>query len=236
MKCRIVTLTALFLAAAACSNGNEPRTPADDPMAASPWVQPPNIAGVAVDRGTLVVTGAAGPAARVVLRGGDGAAAAVTADAAGRFELRLPAPATPMVFTPEVLVGEVASQSPTRLVIIPGGPVALMASGQATRRFDGSGVLAAVDSDGAATQVVGRGDAPASITVDGQASPASPLPSVGWRAMLIGAGARRIEVGGRSYAYPGAASEQDGVERVGAGWRVSMSTPPTGRQTTWLPD
>lgn len=236
MKCRIVTLAALCVAVAACSDGNEQPAPADEASAASPWVQPPDIARAAVDRGTLVVSGVAGPGARVVLRGGDDAVAAVAADATGRFELRLPAPTIPMVFTPEVLVGEASSQSPTRLVVIPGGPAALMAPGQATRRLDGSGPLAAVDSDGGAIQVVGRGDAPSPVAIDGQAISTSPLPGGGWRAVAMGAGARQIEVGGRSYAYPGGVSEQDGVERVGDGWRISMSTPPTGGQTTWLPD
>ena len=237
MKCRIVTLAALCVTVAACSDGNEQPKPADEASAASPWVQPPDIARAVVDRGTLVVSGVAGPGARVVLRGGDGAAAAVAADTTGRFELRLPAPTIPMVFTPEVLVGEVASQSPTRLVVIPGGPAALMAPGQATRRLDGSGPLAAVDSDGAAIQIVGRGDAPPpSVIVDGQPMSTAPLPGGGWRAVAMGAGARQLEVGGRSYAYPGGTAEQDGVERAGQGWRISMSTPPTGGQTTWLPD
>lgn len=237
MKCRIVTLAALLLAAASCSDGNEPPARADEASPASPWVQPPDITRTVVDRGSLVVSGAAGPGARVVLRGGDGAAAAVAADAVGRFELRLPAPTIPMVFTPEVLVGEVASQSPTRLVVIPDGPAALMAPGQATLRLDQSGPLAAVDSDGGTIQIVGRGDAPpSSVVVDGQAISAAPLPGGGWRAVAMGTGARQIEVGGRSYAYPGGVSEQDGVERVGDGWRISMSTPPTGGQTTWLPD
>ncbi len=236
MKCRIVTLAALCAVVAACSDGNEQPAPADEASAASPWVQPPDIARAIVDRGTLIVSGVAGPGARVVLRGGDGAAAAVAADAAGRFELRLPGPTIPMVFTPEVQVGEVASQSPTRLVVIPGGPAALMAPGQATRRLDERGPLAAVDSDGGAIQMVGRGDAPSSVVVDGQAMATAPLPGGGWRAVAMGAGARRIEVGGRSYAYPGGTSGQDGVERAGEGWRIAMSTPPTGRQTTWLPD
>ena len=236
MKCRIVTLAALCVTVAACSDGNEQPKAADQASAASPWVQPPDIASAVVDRGTLVVSGVAGPGARVVLRGGDGAAAAVAADTTGRFELRLPAPTIPMVFTPEVLVGEVASQSPTRLVVVPGGPAALMAPGQATRRLDGSGPLAAVDSDGGVIQMVGRGDAPPPVAIDGQAISTSPLPGGGWRAVAMGADARRIEVGGRSYAYPGGVSEEGSVERAGEGWRISMSTPPTGGQTTWLPD
>jgi hypothetical protein len=236
MKCRIVTLAALCVTVAACSDGNEQPALADEASAASPWVQPPDIASAVVDRGTLVVSGVAGPGARVVLRGGDGAAAAVAADASGRFELRLPAPAIPMVFTPEVLVGEVPSQSPTRLVVIPGGPAALMAPGQATRRLDESGPLDAVDSDGGAIQMVGRGDAPPSVAIDGQTISAAPLPGGGWRAVAMGTGARRIEIGVRSYAYPGGVSDQDGVERASEGWRISMSTPPTGGQTTWLPD
>lgn len=236
MKCRIVTLTALCVTVAACSDGNVQPKLADEASAASPWVQPPDIASAVVDGGTLVVSGVAGPGARVVLRGGDGAAAAVAADATGRFGLRMPAPTTAMVFTPEVLVGEVASQSPTRLVVIPGGPAALMAPGQATRRLDGSGLLTGVDSDGGAIQIVGRGDTPPPVAIDGQPISTAPLPGGGWRAVAMGAGGRRIEVGGRSYAYPGGVSEQDGVERAGEGWRISMSTPPTGRQTTWLPD
>lgn len=240
MKRRIVTMTLLLGALGACSRGEEPAARASEAPAASAWVQPPRIDAVAVDGTDRLVRGAAGPGARVVLRGADGEAVAAAADGGGRFELRMPAPDAPVLLTPEVQVGEDASVSPYRLVLIPGGPAALIAAGEATRRLDAAGPLDAIDSDGAALQIVGRAPpqgAPPTVLVDGAPEAVTRLSDGRWRVLVSGGGARSIVVGGRAYAYPGVgAPEGTTLSRAGDGWRIGWPTPPQGRQETWLPD
>lgn len=240
MERRIVIMV-LAASVAACSDKDEatPRA-ATEAQAASAWIQPPRIDAVAADGADRLVRGIAGPGARVVLRGADGQAVAASADPAGRFELRVPAPSTPVLMTPEVQVGEDAAVSPDRLVLVPGGPAALIAAGEATRRLDRAGPLDAVDFDGAAIRIVGRVSAqgsPPPVVVDGEAQAVTRLAGLRWRALSSGGGARSLVVGGRTYAYPGAGGEEGrGVSRAGQGWRISWPTPPQGRQETWLPD
>ena len=241
MERRIVIMATLVVALGACSAGEDaPARPADAP-AASAWVQPPRIDAISPNGASLIVRGVAEPGARVVLRGADGAAAAVAADSTGRFELRIPAPPAPVLMAPEVQLGEDAAVSPDTLVVIPGGPAALIAAGEATRRLDRAGPLEAVDFDGAAVQMVGRmADGAASaptLVVDGAPLAVMRLPNGRWRAVQSGGAAREIVVGGRAYAYPGAqALEGEGVARAGQGWRVAWVGRPSGRQVTWLPD
>ena len=93
MKRRIIVMIVAVMAAGAagaCSDRAPTGAGAEGADKASPWVRPPMIDGVLRDGGGLVVRGAAGPNARVVLRAMDAAAVAVNADAAGRFDLRLP--------------------------------------------------------------------------------------------------------------------------------------------------
>ena len=80
MERRIVIMATLVVALGACSAGEDaPARPADAP-AASAWVQPPRIDAISPNGASLIVRGVAEPGARVVLRGADGAAAAVAAD------------------------------------------------------------------------------------------------------------------------------------------------------------
>lgn len=240
MKRRIVTMTLLAGALSACSGDDEPPPRSSETPAASAWIQPPRIDAVVADGTDRLVRGAAGPGARVVLRGSAGQAVAAAADPKGRFELRIPAHSAPVLLTPEVQVGEDASVSPDRLVLIPGGPAALIAAGEATRRLDAAGPLDAIDSDGAALQIVGRAPpqgGPPTVMVDGAPEAVTRLPDGRWRVLVSGAGARSIGVGGRTYAYPGAAApEGTTLSRAGDGWRIGWPTPPQGRQETWLPD
>lgn len=240
MKRRMIVACVAVLAAAACSDprgGVAGPTGADE---ASPWVRPPLIDGVARDGGVLVVRGAAGPNARVVLRAPGAAAVAASADGAGRFELRLPPLHGDVRFTPEVQVGEDAAVSPETLVVIQGGagPVVLIAAGQPTVRLDGAGGLDAVDSDGATLMASGRTDGAAPVvTINGVSATAAPIGRGGWRAMAGPIGATTITVDGRSFDYPGPGGAAGfSIERAGQGWRVSWPVAPNGRQAAWLPD
>ncbi|WP_288757224.1 hypothetical protein [uncultured Brevundimonas sp.] len=240
MELRIVIMAMLVAGAGACSGEDEAAPQASEAPAGSAWIQPPRIDALAADGTDRLVRGAAGPGARVVLRGADGEAVAAAADSKGRFELRIPAPSAPVLLTPEVQLGEDASVSPDRLVLIPGGPAALIAAGEATRRLDAAGPLDAIDSDGAALQIVGRASpqgAPPTVVVDGAPEAVTRLSDGRWRVLVSGGGARSIVVGGRTYAYPGVgAPEGTTLARAGDGWRIGWPTPPQGRQESWLPD
>lgn len=240
MKRRMMVACVALLAAAACSDQRDSVAGPTGTDEASPWVRPPLIDGVTRDGGVLVVRGAAGPNARVVLRAPDAAAVAASADGAGRFEIRLPALHGDVRFTPEVQVGEDAAISPETLVIVQGGagPVVLIAAGQPTLRLDGAGGLDAVDSDGATLMASGQAQgAEPSVSVDGVVVPATEMGRGRWRAVTGQAGPATITVNGKSFDYPGAGRASGFVaERAGRGWRIGWSVAPNGHQTAWLPD
>lgn len=241
MNRRLFAAAAVTALLSACSRGGEGAAHPDDAAQASAWVRPPHIDGAVREGQTLVVRGAAGPDARVVLRGSEGSAVAVSADHAGRFELRLPMPAGELRLTPEVQVGEDAAASPETLVVIAGGagPIVLIAAGEPTVRLDGRGALDAVDSDGGASLVSGRvtgGEGPA-VSIDGRKARVAAEPDGDWRLTRPGAGPAVIVVGDQSFDYPGIGGGSDFTAvRAGAGWRLTWPTGPSGRQTTWLPD
>lgn len=240
MKRQMIALTVAVLAATGCSDqqgGVAGPTGADE---ASPWVRPPVIDGVSWTGGVLVVRGAAGPNARVVLRAVDAAAVAASADGAGRFEIRLPPQHGHVRLTPEVQVGEDAAVSPETLVVIHGGagPVVLIAAGQPTLRLDSAGALDAVDSDGATLMASGQTDKAAPVVViNGTDMTVASIGRGRWRAVTGRADAATITVNGRSFAYPGAGDATGfAIVRAGEGWRITWPVAPTGRQTAWLPD
>jgi hypothetical protein len=238
MKRRIIAMGIVSALLSACTAGGEDAARSEDAPEASAWVRPPQIDGAVREGAILVVRGAAGPDARVVLRGADGAAVAVGADKAGRFELRMPAPAGDLRLTPEVQVGEDAAASPETLVVIKGGPIVLIAAGEPTVRLDGRGALDAVDSDGQATVVSGRatGEPPA-VTGGGQRVQVLAGRDGDWRATRPGADAAFIVVEGQGFDFPGVGAQSDFTPvRAGEGWRLTWPTGPSGRQTTWLPD
>ncbi len=236
--------TALVLVAptlSACSEkkdaavASEPGAPVE-----SPWTQPPMVDAARREGGQVVVRGAAAPNARVVLRAGDGAAVAVSADAAGRFELRAPLTPGDMRLRPEVQIGEDAAPSPETLVLLQGGagPIVLIAAGEPTTRLDGRGRLDAVDSDGAVLIVSGRANGPPpEVTINGRRAPVLSRTGGSWRATAPDGGAASIVVDGERFDYPGVGSQADfQSQRAGDGWRLTWPTGPSGRQTTWLPD
>lgn len=174
MKRRIVALivASAGLGVSGCSNDADPSRAANPPSAALAWDQPPRIDGVVRQGEAVIVRGTAGPGSRVVLRGMDGSATAAAADGQGRFEIRLAVPAGDVLLTPEVQNGEVGAPSPERLVILTGGPIALLSPGEPARRLDPAGPLDAVDADGLVMVLGGRvaGAQPA-VTIDGAAMP-----------------------------------------------------------------
>ncbi|WP_312597723.1 hypothetical protein [Brevundimonas sp.] len=236
----VAGLAASSLALSACSRSDGGVAGPAGAEKASPWVRPPMIDGVMRDGPVLIVRGAADPNARVVLRAADVAAVAVNADAAGRFELRLPPLQGDVRLTPEVQVGEDAAISPETLVVIQGGagPVALIAAGQPTVRLDGSGVLNAVDSDGSTLVVSGPAGPKAPIvTIGGAEANAAPAPQGQWRAMVGRAGGVAITVDGQTFDYPGDAGNGGfTISRAGQGWRIVWHVAPGGHQSAWLPD
>lgn len=244
MKRRIVALivASAGLGVSGCSNDADPSRAANPPSAALAWDQPPRIDGVVRQGEAVIVRGTAGPGSRVVLRGMDGSATAAAADGQGRFEIRLAVPAGDVLLTPEVQNGEVGAPSPERLVILTGGPIALLSPGEPARRLDPAGPLDAVDADGLVMVLGGRvaGAQPA-VTIDGAAMPVTASRAGRWRLTANAVGAAPITVNGRDYLFPGAGAQASGaggfgVTRAGSGWRVDWSIPPSARQSTWLPD
>ncbi len=232
-------MAALCAMGSACSSPAPQDVAAESGAAASAWVQPPHIDGVVREAAGLVVRGGTTPGARVVLRGQDGGAIAASADAAGRFEVRLPPIVGDMQFMPEIQLGQDTAVSPETLVVIQGGagPVVLISAGEPTLRLDSRNALDAVDADGGAIIASGhRGDALPHVSIGGEV--VRVIPGNGaWRAMAAGGSATTITVDGRPYAYPGQ-GEGSGfsVERIEAGWRLTWPVAPGGRQSTWLPD
>lgn len=236
----VVATAALCVLSSACSEqGKTAARPVDNPDG-SAWVRPPHVETAVRDGKDVVVRGSAGPDARVVLRGPDGAAVAVAADKAGRFELRVPTGPEDIRLTPEVQIGEDAAPSPETLLLVRGGagPLLLIAAGQPTRRLDGRGVLDAVDSDGAAVVLSGRtSGGPPNVTLNGTPVAVRVDADGVWRATAQGGAASVISIDGVRFAFPGLGSQSDfSPVRAGEGWRLTWPTGSGGLQTTWLPD
>lgn len=214
--------------------------PADAAVAG--WTRPPAILSVRRGSTSLVFTGEAEPGARVVLRNDAGAAYAAAADARGRFEIRMVAPAGDLWLQPETQIGQDAAPSPDRLLIVAGGrgPIAILQSGGPARRLDRAPALGAVDSDGRMRLASGRavGTEPTVVQAGGESVRVS---SAGgrWSLMLRPAtGPDEIEAGGARFAWPGESGPGPvpRVERAGEGWRAVWTGAGGARQTTWLPD
>lgn len=238
---RLLSLILPLALLAACSG--EGAGPEKAPgQAVSAWATPPRVQTVIRTAGGLTVTGHAAPGARVVLRGTDGMAFAASADDAGRFDIRMSAPAGDVLLTPETQTGQDAAPAPERLLIIAGGqgPIALLAPGAASVRLDGPGTLGAVDSDGRMLALSGRGPAEGvvDISLNGRPAVSAPIDAKGRWTATVGpsSGPARLGVGARVYAFPGDGGATAQANRAGAGWSVSWEVPAGGRQVTWLPD
>lgn len=236
MKRRITGMatTAALMLLGACSPASGERDAATTAEAESGWPSPPQIEAVEPVGGGLRIRGVTEPGGRVVLRGGDGAAFAASADATGRFEVRLPPVGDAQLLRPESQRGQEASPAPTRLLILGRGrgPAALIAPGAPTRRLDAAPALGAIDSDGATMILSGEaapgapvrlsvgGGAPMSLLADGRGR---------WRLTLSESGPARIMVDAAAFDYPGRG--QDGA----CGRRFDWASPDGARLSVWLP-
>ena len=209
------------------------------------WMVSPRITAVEREDAGLVVRGDASPGARVVLRGDQDVAFAAGTDDAGRFELQIGAPASAMLLTPEVQIGQFPATGPEQLILAgdKGDLAALVVEGGASRRLSAGPALDSVDGDGRGLVVAGRARPGATVAVaaEGGAAIEAVADSGGrWTAALPNVGDRpvRITVGGASFAYPGPAGTASVglIERSGAGGRLTRLLSPSARQTSWFPD
>lgn len=203
------------------------------------WVATPRVEAVAVQPPSIIVRGHAAPSARVVLTAPGGQAYAVGAGEDGGFELRLPTPAADVVFEVESRVGQERFPSVERLLVAAGGrgPIALLAIGAPSRRLDAAPALDAVDTDGRAGFVSGRGAAKSPVTVVAdRAMQTTTGPSGRW-SLPVGAAPASVAVGDASFRpVLGAPGDLDRLVRTGDGWVIAWQAADGARQTTWFPD
>ena len=243
MKRAIFSGAILAAVLGGCSPSEPGETARPEAAAGSGWVRPPVIREVRLAQATLTFSGEAEPGARVVLRGGEGAAYAAAADAEGRFEIRMVAPAHALLLRPETQVGQEAAASPDRLLVLAGGrgPIALLRTGGPARRLDAGPALDAIDSDGLSQTASGRAEPGTVVRIEagGEAVAARPDASGRWSVMLgrIASG-EPVRVAGTDFVWPGSGPAEGDlrVERAGAGWRVAWTSPGGARQWTWMPD
>lgn len=215
------------------------RTPAAE--SSHDWVVPPRVETVRAEAGSLVFAGQGQPGGRVVLRTDTGAAFAAVANADGRFEIRMVRPTGDLILHPETQRGQDAAPSPETILILAGGPIALLSPGIPTRRLDAGPSLGAVDSDGRVMVLSGRAapETTVAVAVSGQDVPMKVVAdgNGNWMTVLPATGGVPIRLGDESYAYPGRPADSDGfqVMPAGEGWTVQWSAPDGARQTTWLP-
>lgn len=236
-----LSLMMLALAVAACSQGRaDPTEQAQE--AGSAWRSPPHVEAVRASGADISVSGQAAPGARVALRGAEGVVFAASADDSGRFDIRMPAPANPVLLTPEVQTGQEASPAPEQLLILAGGrgPIAALTPGGPSRRLDARQPLGAVDWDGRMLALSGSVETgvPVRLVIDGRPAIEATGDKAGrWAAVAGGRpGPADISVNGRRYAYPGADPAGAAPTRAGEGWLIRQPLGEAGFQTTWLPD
>jgi hypothetical protein len=233
---------ALVAMLAACSPEAQPQSKTETDAAAPPgWTRPPEVLGVRKAAGSLIFNGEAEPGGRVVLRSDGGPAYAAAADAQGRFEIRMAAPAGHLLLRPETQVGQDAAPSPDRLLIVAGGrgPIAVLRPGGPTRRLDPAPALGAVDSDGRMRLASGRAERPVTVQAGGSSLSVRPDASGRWNVMLRPSDvADPIDVDGARFDWPGEGATGTGltVARAGSGWRIGWTGPGGAPQSTWLPD
>lgn len=234
------------LTLSACSEPVGRREP-DAPAEADAWMRPPMVESVSLAAESVLVRGRADPRARVVLRLGEDAAYAASADGQGRFEVRAPRPRAPALLEPQAEAGREVARSPERLLLV-GDAAVLVAPGEPAHRLDRRQPLQVVDSDDRLLAASGVSTPGATVVVELQGRP--PVRVVAdaagrWAATLGPApdGAVRLSVDARAYVYPGPgaplADDAKGApraERAGLGWRASWSDAGGGTRRLWLPD
>lgn len=234
----ICLLIGATLAAAACGASPEPRP--DVEAVRDGWVTSPLVDGVARTGDMIVVGGLTEPLGRVVLTGTDGVAYAAGADEDGRFDVRIPAPTQDVLLDVKAQVGQVAYPAPYRLLVAADAraPIALLAIGAPTRRLGPAPALDAIDSDGRATLLSGRG-APGSEVSAGM-SDARPVATDAEGRWSMGVGAipgAPVQVGNATFDTPVLSLDGESrLQRLGAGWTIAWGGPGGVRQATWFPD
>jgi hypothetical protein len=225
-------------ALAACGDTQGPVAPSGPQVEG--WSTPPRIETARRDGTGLMLTGHADPGGRVVLRATGGVAYAVGADEAGRFHVRIAAPATDTLFDVQSQQGEQAQPAPTRLLVTadPAGPIALVALGQASRRLDAAGAVDAIDTDGRARLVSGRAtpDAEVAVVADGRTL-SVPTDAEGRWTLAVPPGTGPLTVAGVTVLDPGPAPPDGSpsVERLAGGWRLWWRASDEAGQTSWFP-
>jgi hypothetical protein len=234
MKRSIVLLMTAGLSVAAC--GDDAPGPAAS-NAEKAWVTPPVIETAEIRGASLVIGGAASPSGRIVLVAPGGQVFAAAADERGRFSLVTPRPNADTLFTAEVQVGQARYPAPGRLLVSSalGGPIAFVSAGAPTRRFDPAPALDAVDSDGRATFLSGRGRASAVVTVTaGVQRPIEVGADGRWSAAPVGLPSV-VVVDGQSFVPSVGVEGEDGLSATPGGWRLIWTAPGGARQATWFP-
>jgi hypothetical protein len=228
----------LAILAAACSPAPDQARAGAAGSQADAWLQPPVVEQVTRTSTGLSVRGQAGPGARVVLRGTAGQAFAASADASGRFDVRLNPGSTDLILTPEVQNGQETATSPDRLALLASGAAAVLTVGDATRRLDsGPGGLDAADGDGRIMILSGRAarDQTVVLEIDGARREIA-ADSEGRWTVAAPAGGSAVAVGGRAYRVPPLTAGDAAVARAGDGWLIRWSPSGGAGQAAWLPD
>lgn len=233
---------ALALATAACDR-SDPAEAASASGDEGGWTRAPQITAVNWSANGPVVSGVAGPGARVVLREDGAGAFAASTDASGRFEVHVAPLTHGVLLTPEVQKGQEAAPGRQVLVLAPGETplAALLAAGQASRRLGAGGPLDSIDGDGRGLVASGRattGDAVTLSTGRGESITVAAGEGGLWEAAPPGLadGPASLTVGARVYAYPGPGDDRGRLERLEGGWRITRQIENGARQTSWFPD
>lgn len=244
MKRPIAAMLCLSLAAlGACGEtGPEPAEPA---ASQSSWATPPVIEAVASGADGVLISGRAAPASRVRLTAAEGAAHGASADAEGRFQVRIPTSEAARLVQPSILrTGEIVPGEGW-LFVPPGRDdrAALLRPGAAAVRFNDA-LVGAVDYDGGVL-VSGR-TAPGAevrVTVDGSPAGAAlagadgryvvrlPPTPVGLHVIRATTGQATSAVSIRLEAPEGSTFRASLTE---SGWRVIWPLPGGGAQATWI--
>ena len=191
-----------------------PRAP-ETPQAreAADYAAPPSVTSVRLQAGAPVLEGAAPPGVQVRLGAPAGAAMRVTADAQGRWRLRLPPADEARIFGLSARLGARQVQGQGYLVVTPGGPAALLRSGAAAVRLDArpSPSLGAVDFDRDGGAVISGLAPPQSLVflrLDGRQTAEARTDPAGRYAIVLNQplarGEHSLEVAGDNFTNAGA--------------------------------
>lgn len=245
MKRPIAAMLWLSLAGLAACGESGPE-PVDPTASQSTWATPPVIESVESGPEGILVSGRAGSGSRVQLTAAEGAAHGASADADGRFQVRVPAAEAARLVQPSILrTGEIVPGEGL-LFLPPGrdGRAALLRPGAAAVRFNDA-LVGAVDYDGGGVLVSGRAapGAEVRVTVDGSPAGAAlaggdgryvvrlPSTPAGLHVIRATTGQATSAVSIRLAAPEGATFR---ASMTDSGWRVIWPLPGGGAQATWI--